>query len=363
MKALTRCRTLHSLAVGATLAALAVTAGAKSSEAESVDAKAPLVETSDGPVQGIRRHGVYQYLGIPYAAPPVGDLRWRPPQPPKKWAKPLNVGRPGKSCVQSNTLGVFAEPSLEEDCLYLNVVTDDNRNSNGKKNKPVMVWIHGGGWFDGSANEYNSEWLVKRGDVVFVSMNYRLNIFGFFDHPALGGKNAPSGNYGFMDQQLALRWIKENIVNFGGDPHNVTIFGESAGGGSVMAQIVSPAAKGLFHRAIVESGSYVMVSPMQTVDQAHAYAEQFSETVGCGGKSAEETAACLKGLTPKQIVKRGKAFTDTAQAIIDGTTIPASIPEVLGSGKFNKVPVMNGANRDELRWVCLIGGGRKRVMS
>jgi para-nitrobenzyl esterase len=329
--------------------AVGLVSGAQADKTVSATA---VVETTNGPIRGITKDGMDQFLGIPFAAPPVGNLRWEPPQEPKPWSHVLDVDKLSKTCVQTNTLGVFAEPSLNEDCLYLNVYRpgDKGARQDGAKRLPVMVWIHGGGWFDGSANEYNPAWLVKKGDTVFVSINYRLNIFGFFAPPSVKGKDGPIGNYGFMDQQQALKWVKRNISKFGGDPDNVTIFGESAGGGSVMSLIVSPGAKGLFHRAIVESGSYVMVSPFQSLAQARAYGEDFAKAVGCEKKTGPQTLDCLKKLTTKQIVERARSFTDVAQAIVDGQIIPRTIPEALAAGEFAKVPVINGANRDELNW-------------
>ena len=239
-----------------------------------------VVQTTNGPIRGVRENGISVFLGIPYAAPPVGSLRWRPPQSPQRWRHTLDTNAFAKTCAQSNTLGVFAAASTDEDCLYLNVFAPDQDSGHGvphgwgknafghnhggghgrKNGLPVMVWIHGGGHFDGESNDYDGRKLATDGDVVVVSINYRLNVFGFLSHPALDSERHTFGNYGFMDQQFALKWVQRNIAKFGGDPRNVTIFGESAGGGSVFAAMASPTAKGLFQKAIAESGSYVMIT-------------------------------------------------------------------------------------------------------
>jgi para-nitrobenzyl esterase len=313
---------------------------------------ATVVQTTDGPVKGIQKAGVSAYLGIPYAAPPVGKLRWQPPQPPKKWKGVRSVTSYGATCVQTNTLGVFAKTSLSEDCLFLNVFVPDGRGRDAwdyfrnRRHLPVMVWIHGGGLFDGSANEYDPQWLATDGNVIVVSINYRLNVFGFLAHPALDSGGQAFANYGYMDQQFALKWVQKNIKAFGGDPKNVTIFGESAGGNSVFAAIASPTAKGLFHRAIAQSGSYVMNGTEQPITSARAYGQQFATAVGCVDQSAE----CLRALTPEQIVTRARAFTDRSVAAVDGVILKDTIAGSIQSGRINKVPLLNGGNRDEMTW-------------
>jgi len=260
--------------------------------------------------------------------------------------------------VQTNTLGVFAAPSDNEDCLYLNVFTSTDEG--GQTTRPVMVWIHGGGMFDGESNDYDATKLVRQGGVVVVTINYRLNIFGFLAHPALDWEGHAFGNYGLMDQQFALEWVRRNIHAFGGDPNKVTIFGESAGGFSVLANMASPTAKGLFQRGIVESGAYTITQTLPTLQRAEAYGQQFATAVGCG----DQTAACLRSLSVQTIINRGSAYTGTANPMVDGAILPQPITDALTRGEFNHVPVINGTTRDELRWfVGLTEGATGHVLT
>jgi para-nitrobenzyl esterase len=311
--------------------------------------RTPVVHTESGPVQGYVNQGVSLFLGIPYAAPPVGDLRWRPPERPAQWHQPREAVAYGNTCMQTNTLGVFAAPSVHEDCLYLNVFTaSDRKSGHPHAGRPVMVWIHGGGLFDGESNDYDGSKLVQQGGAVVVTINYRLNILGFLAHPALDNEGHPAVNYGLMDQQFALEWVQRNIAAFGGDPGNVTIFGESAGGGSVLFNLISPTAKGLFHRGIVESGAYAITTAqaLPSLQTAEVTGQRFADAVGC----PDQTAACLRALPIEQIIAKGGAFTGTFITAIDGTILTQSVKDALTSGQFNRVPVVNGTNHDELTW-------------
>lgn len=195
-----------------------------------------------------------QYLGIPYAVPPVGSLRWTPPQPFGRWHGVFQATQFGNFCTQ---------PGLgSEDCLYLNVYTPHQRkNSHKHHGLPVMVWIHGGSLVTGGGGFYDPTRIIEQSGVIVVTINYRVGLFGFFAHPAIDAEGHLNGNYGLMDQQLAMRWVKRNINAFGGDPNRITIFGESAGGQSVYSNLASPTAAGLFQRAISESGSYAEFQP------------------------------------------------------------------------------------------------------
>ena len=220
-------------------------------------AKAAPVATSDGPVEGFAKNGVTQFLGIAYAKPPIGALRWMPPQRSAKWTAVRKADTFGPTCAQVTTLGPFAgPPNSNEDCLYLNVFSPV-----GSSKLPVLVWIHGGGYFDGASNDYDPTKLVTKGKLVVVTLNYRLNLFGFMAHPALNAEGHAFGNYGLMDMQEGLRWVQRNIAAFGGDPNNVTLGGQSAGAGATAANVLSPGAKGLFHRAIFQSGGYTPFVP------------------------------------------------------------------------------------------------------
>ncbi|HEV2783772.1 MAG TPA: carboxylesterase family protein, partial [Actinophytocola sp.] len=231
--------------------------------------------TDRGPVRGVVAGDYRLFQGIPFAAPPVGELRWRPPQPPAPWRDPLDATAPRGACAQP---GSFGRPeTFNEDCLYLNVTTPRRAGHR----LPVMVWIHGGSYTTGSGAIYDARKLAVEGGVVVVTINYRLGPLGFLALPALTGEQPgiQSGNYGIEDQQAALRWVRRNAAAFGGDPGNVTIFGESAGSGSVCAHLVSPTAAGLFHRAIGQS--YSCAWPVATGAAAESAGTAFAGRVGC----------------------------------------------------------------------------------
>ncbi|MGH2999825.1 MAG: carboxylesterase family protein, partial [Gaiellaceae bacterium] len=247
------------LVVGACVAAAVLVGGASAKTHPKKPKVDPtVVATDNGVVRGAIQDGLRAFRGIPYATPPVGALRWRPPQPHASWKGVRQATEFGSGCPQS--LGPFGVPSTDEDCLFLNVYTPPGANPSSRL--PVMFWIHGGALITGESTDYDPTALVKRG-VIVVTINYRLGLLGFLAHPALSAESPThdSGDYGLMDQQFALGWVKRNIAHFGGNPANVTIFGESAGGLSVRSQLVSPGAKGLFAHAITESGSYAETVP------------------------------------------------------------------------------------------------------
>ena len=315
------------------------------------DANGPQVDTTSGPVQGFVGQGIYQYLGIPYAAPPVGDLRWRPPQPPTPWTKVRQTVSFGATCAQITELGVFAGPANNnEDCLYLNVFTSQT-GSSGKALKPVLMWIHGGGLVDGESNDYDASKLVAGGQAganVVVTINYRLGLLGYLAHPALDAEGHPFGNYGLMDQQAALRWIRDNIKAFGGDPNNVTVGGQSAGSTSTAAAVISPASKGLFGRAIFESGALLTVAPLSL---AESRGSAFGAAAGCPTDSSASTAACLRSMPVPAILNlQGSPSANGPYVnglMVDGTVLPLPGDVAFGTGKFNKMPIMNGNVEDE----------------
>jgi para-nitrobenzyl esterase len=323
-----------------------------------------VVNTTTGPVCGIVVNGVTEWLGIPYAAPPVGNLRWAPPRPHAPWTTTLVATAFGNICTQP-AVGKSGPNTGSEDCLFINVWAPAGANG-----LPVMAHIHGGGFFKGSGNGDNTL-LANTGNEVIVSMNYRLNIFGFLAHSALGPN---SGDYGLQDQQAALRWVQQNISAFGGDPHSVTIFGESAGGSSVCDQIASPTAAGLFHKAISTSGEYNTLfgvgeaprpggsedlevqdckSKLPTLAEAEAIGGGFATAVGCGG--AADVAACLRAV-PAQTVSDvssipGSGYQFGAQGTVaptlNGKTLTMTLRQALRSGHVNRVPVIAGVDRDE----------------
>jgi para-nitrobenzyl esterase len=300
-----------------------------------------VVPTDKGPVRGNETAAMKQYLGIPYAAPPVGDLRWRPPQAPARWQGPRDATQFGNHCPQ--TASPFGRESTTEDCLYLNVFTPNRGPGRGHtKNLPVMVWIHGGALVVGESDDYDPTRLVQHGAIV-VTLNYRLGHLGFLAHPALSAESPDhaSGDYGLMDQQAALRWVQRNIAKFGGNPDNVTIFGQSAGGLSVHSQLASPLAAGLFDRAIAQSGAYATSLPSLTT------AEGAGTVVADGSGCGDQTAACMRGIPVETLLAHQPATAGSLVPNIDGNVLPLSINEALDSGQFNRVPVVEGSTHDE----------------
>jgi para-nitrobenzyl esterase len=295
-----------------------------------------VVGLRDGQIRGKQAGATDEYLGIPYAAPPVGPLRWRAPQPPAHWRGIRDATKFGPHCPQP--IGVFGRASTSEDCLYLNVFAPAGHPRSGR---PVMVWIHGGGFVGGESDDYNPSGLVADG-VMVVTINYRLGALGFLAHPALADHpGGPTGDYGLMDQQAALRWVQANVRAFGGNPRNVTIFGESAGGQSVLLQLVSAGARGLFAKAIAESGGYAL-SPTPLAS-AEATGRAFAARAGC----ANQTAQCLRRLPVTTIL--ADENQSGASADIDGLVLSQSVRTALTSGDFSHVPVMDGSNHDEWR--------------
>ena len=296
----------------------------------------PVVGTTNGAVRGTSSGSVNEFLGIPYAAPPVGALRWQPPQPAANWSGVRDATQFAPHCPQPAS--PFGLASTSEDCLFLNVFTPSGQQAGA--HHPVMVWIHGGALVTGESNDYSPTKLVEDG-VTVVTINYRLGVLGFLAHPALADANGQSGDYGLMDQQAALRWVQHNIASFGGDPRNVTIFGESAGGLSTLSQIASPAARGLFSRAIVESGSYNLTQA--SLASAEAAGQAFAAKAGC----SDQTAACLRSLPVSTILASENAAGDTPN--INSEVLPQTLKTAFATGAFNRVPIINGTNHDEWR--------------
>ncbi|MGH3303783.1 MAG: carboxylesterase/lipase family protein [Streptosporangiaceae bacterium] len=291
---------------------------------------------ADGQIRGKAAGSTDEYLGIPYAAPPVGPLRWRPPQPPARWHGIRAATKFAPHCPQP--AGVFGRASMSEDCLYLNVFRPAGQRSS---DLPVMVWMHGGGFVAGESDDYHPSALVADG-VIVVTINYRLGALGFLAQPALASRpGGPAGDYGLMDQQAALRWVRHNIRALGGNPANVTIFGESAGGQSVLLQLISPTARGLFARAIAESGGYAEY-PL-SLASAEAQGRAFAAKAGC----ASQTAKCLRSLPVATIL--ADQDQSGASADIDGLVLTQPLKQALASGNFSRVPVIDGSNHDEWR--------------
>ncbi len=299
-----------------------------------------LVTTQSGDLRGVEDGDMFAFRGIPYAAPPMGDLRWKAPQDPASWTGERDAGEFGSTCPQAAT--DFGGGSLNEDCLYLNVSTPGIEGS-----RPVMVWIHGGAFVSGSGSEagYNPTRLVRE-NVVVVTLNYRIGALGFLPHPALTDEAGESGNYGLMDQQKALQWVQDNIAAFGGNPNNVTIFGESAGGHSVYTHMVAPGSNGLFHKAIAESGAYYPTQLSLPVGYA-AFGLPFAERAGITATDPAEVRAAMRDMTVEEVL--------TAQAddwyvpVTGGSFLPVSVFDAVTAGEFAKVPVLSGSNLNEGR--------------
>jgi para-nitrobenzyl esterase len=321
--------------------------------------KAQTIKTEDGPVTGVTADGVVSYKGIPFAAPPVGELRWRAPQPPAKWTTPFAATSYGHDCMQlpfpSDAAPLGTPPS--EDCLVINVWAPAKHSA---KKLPVMFWIYGGGWVNGGSSPavYDGSQFAKNG-VVLVSFNYRLGRFGFFAHPALTKEHPDEalGNYGYMDQIAALKWVKQNIAAFGGDPKNVTIFGESAGGFSVHMLMTTKLSDGLFERAIVESGGGRLGLNSPLLNKVSASGRPSAESIGVAfaqknGIEGEDAAALakLRALPGETIVDNmNMASMDAAAAtysgpIIDGTIMREEVGAMYAAGMQHPVPMIVGAN-------------------
>jgi para-nitrobenzyl esterase len=321
------------------------------------------VRTNTGSVEGtVSADGLVRiFKGIPFAAPPVGDLRWKAPQPAPYWTGVKRTTEFGARCMQGKIYPdmVFRDNGPSEDCLFLNVWTPAKTAS---AKLPVMVWIYGGGFASGSASEarQDGEVLAKKG-VVVVSFNYRLSIFGFFSVPELtkeSGHNA-SGNYGMLDQVAALQWVQKNIGAFGGDPNNVTVFGESAGSFSVSGLIASPLARGLFKRAIGESGAFMRKDP-----GARPLAETEADHVRFAGAIGAKSLAELRAIPAAELLAEAlKLNIVRFWPNIDGYFFPEDPKTIYASGKQNHMPLLAGWNADEHDYTTFFGKEEPTAMN
>ncbi len=316
----------------------------------SPDAKAangPTVQTGSGNVEGFLRNNVAEFLGIPYAAPPVGNLRWAPPQAHAAWKGTRQAVTYGSTCAQITTLGVFAGPAnSNEDCLFANVFTPNLQNT---AKLPVIVWIHGGGNLDGESNDYDGSKMATQGNTVVVTFNYRLNLMGFLAVPSLDNEGHNFGNYGLLDQQMMLQWVRQNIASFGGDPDNVTLGGQSAGAEDTGFAMLSPLASGLLQRGICES--FCPTGNLPTLAAAESVGVKLADAAGCGGTTGAAQAQCLRNVPAAEI----EALAGTASAasayvvgpMLDGTVLPVQPPVAWATGQFSHIPLMNGNVQDE----------------
>uniref|UniRef100_A0A2K5IRM2 Carboxylic ester hydrolase n=1 Tax=Colobus angolensis palliatus TaxID=336983 RepID=A0A2K5IRM2_COLAP len=323
------------------------------------DSASPIRTTHTGQVLGSLVHvrgtdtGVHTFLGIPFAKPPLGPLRFAPPEPPESWSGVRDGTTHPDACLQDlttmdlevrNQVNVtIPSVSMSEDCLYLSIYTP--AYSHKGSNLPVMVWIHGGGLAFGMASMYDGSMLAAFEDVVVVTIQYRLGILGFF---STGDKHA-TGNWGYLDQVAALRWVRQNIAHFGGNPDRVTIFGESAGGTSVSSLVVSPMSQGLFHGAIMESG--VALMPCLIASSADVISTVVTNLSACDQVDSEALVGCLRGKSKEEILAINKPFNMMIPGVVDGIFLPRHPQELLASADFQAVPSIIGVNNDEFGWI------------
>jgi len=339
-------------------------AGGETSIQEGVE-----IKLSDGIVMGEVDGATRRFLGIPFAAPPTGERRWLPPGPPEPWDTPLETSEFSAACPQLVSTA-SPEPSENEDCLYLNVWAPEPAPSGSL---PVMIWFHGGSNTGGSTGDdipflqpptlfYNGRGLVEEANVVVVTANYRLGVMGFFAHEALSAESADgvSGNQGILDQRMVMEWVQSNIAPFGGDPDNVTIFGESAGAFDVCFHMVSEGSRGLFDRALGQSGG--CTTALRTRSEAEAEADVFAEAMGCGDTT--EVATCLRAVPVADLLMEAPvdgAIEDPPggdfysggtprwqfQAVVDGLVIADQPRTLFDEGDVADVPYLLGSNSDE----------------
>lgn len=304
-------------------------------------ATAPVVATQEGPVQGKVSDGVAAFTGIPFAAPPVGPLRFRPPQPVQTWSTPFVADKAIPNCIQfggENGTAQGSNAGASEDCLYLSVWAPKGA-AKANKPLPVLFWIYGSAFVESGPQGYNGHNLAKNG-VIVVTSNYRLGLLGQMVHPSLDEPGALSGNDNVRDTQAALRWVQRNIAKFGGDPKNVTLFGQSAGGLGVDFQLLSPQSKGLFSKAIIQSTHSGAATERPAIDKRTEVEAGLTQKVlkktGCD--RAADVAACLRALPYQALVD---AHTYIAH-VTDPALLPSDMHEAFKAGNFNRVPLMIG---------------------
>ena len=334
---------------------LVQTANVSMAQNNTKTSSAAVVKISNGLLEGTtEKSGVVSFKGIPFAAPPVGDLRWKKPQPVQGWTGTRDAKQFGGTAMQYNVFGdmVFRSKGTSEDCLYLNVWVPPGNN----KSLPVLVYFYGGGFVagDGSENRYDGESMAAKG-IIAITVNYRLGVFGFMAHPELT-KESPdhaSGNYGLLDQQAALVWVQKNIASFGGDPKRVTIAGESAGSVAVCAQMASPLSKNLIAGAIGESGSVLGTLPAVPLSKGEQMGVAFADSIGAG------SLAGLRALSADSLLSASKKFGPFKFSItVDGYFFPKSPYDIYKAGEQAHVPLLAGWNSEENNYHSILGNGQ-----
>ncbi len=320
------------------------------------NSKEAIVETRAGSIEGVFKEGLYVFKGIPYAAPPLGELRWLPPRPVQPWegvrqAREFGAVAPQNPLLESGIEALSIEGPQDEDCLYLNIWTpglDSGR-------RPVMVWIHGGAFIIGAGSQsvYNGHSLARRGSTVIVTMNYRLGALGFMNlKEVTGGKIPATGNEGLLDQVAALQWVQDNITSFGGNPDNITVFGESAGGMSIGCLLAMPAARGKFQKAVLESGA---ANTVGALEEAADITRQYLEILGTNPDDIDS----LRSLSVKQLLSAQQELGDKIreathritpfQPLVDGDVIPELPIDAIKKGSARDIKVLAGTNLEEMR--------------
>ncbi|MFD5511838.1 carboxylesterase/lipase family protein [Streptomyces sp. NPDC127051] len=334
------------LAAACAVAALLTSAlpAAATTRASSDGSPRPQATVAQGVLRGQTHDGAEEFLGVPYAAPPVGDARLRPPQAPRRWTGVREAVQQAPACLQFSPFGLRDPQAVSEDCLYLDVYRP--RTARAGARLPVIVWVHGGAYSQGTGTQFGGRTMADLTGSVVVSINYRLGQLGYLGLPEITGQNdRHSGSFGLMDQMAALRWTRENIAAFGGNPGNVTVSGQSAGSGSVCALLAAPSAAGLFHRAVLQSGPCTLLG---TPDGARAESEARAFAAGAGCTDPAALAACLRGASGTALVEAARTVPTSGPASGDGL-LPVDPAAAIGSGNWNKVPVMIGSTRSEAR--------------
>ncbi|XP_076694163.1 cocaine esterase-like isoform X2 [Callospermophilus lateralis] len=327
-------------------------------QGQGQDSVSPIRTTHTGKVRGSLIHvkgtdaGVHTFLGIPFAKPPVGPLRFAAPEPPEPWSGVRDGTSHPAMCLQNtdkmntedlNLQSINLPPiPMSEDCLYLSIYAPAHAHEGS--NLPVMVWIHGGALVMGSASMFDGSILAAIENVLVVTIQYRLGVLGFF---STGDQHA-TGNWGYLDQVAALRWVQQNIAHFGGNPDRVTIFGESAGGTSVSSHVVSPMSQGLFHGAIMESG--VALLPDLITSSSKVVSTMVANLSACGQVESEALVSCLRGKSEQEMLAVTKPFK-IIPAVVDGAFLPRHPQELLASADFEPVPSIIGVTNDEYGWL------------
>ncbi|HEY5759986.1 MAG TPA: carboxylesterase family protein [Steroidobacter sp.] len=340
---------IRSLSIAGFIGACALLCGCSTSSSSATSAAEPVVDMPVGTVRGAREGDANVFRAIPYALPPVGERRWRPPAPMPRWSGERAAQRAGAACMQpAMAEGPYnrgPQVVMNEDCLTLDVTAPV-----GAHNAPVMIWIHGGTliWGTAQSKMYDGREFAKRG-VVLVSINYRLGVLGYLAHPELSKESADdvSGNYGLLDQVAALRWVRENIASFGGDARNVTIFGESAGALSVEYLLASPAARGLFDKAIAQSGYLFTMPELRNA----RYEEQSAESIGAAlaTKLGVPGIAELRAMGARKLVDATAAAGYAPYGTIDGRILPRQLVDTFDRGEQARVPLIAGLTSGEIR--------------